>query len=178
MITAEVERVKTIYANAQQHVTLLCEQCGKTNVTQVSAELPAGKLLHVRCGCGHVFFIYIEVRKHYRTPTHLPGKYVKIGEHISQGLEIGRMLVEDLSQTGLRLRTPGKHTCQVEDVIRVDFHLDDPQQLEVNKLAVVKWSNADEVGAAFLDFEAYNDINRDLIREAIRKVSGPEVPNQ
>jgi hypothetical protein len=162
MIVAEVERVKTIYANAQQPVTLLCAQCGKTTVTQVSAEIPPGKLLHVRCGCGHGFCIYIEVRKHYRTPTHLPGQYVKIGEHISQGLERGRMLVEDLSQTGLRLRTTGTHTCQVEDVIRVNFHLDDPQRLAVNKLAVVKWSNAEVVGAAFLDFEAYNDINRDL----------------
>ena len=165
--------VKTIYANHQEQWTLVCEQCGKTKVLNVSDRKQIGRLLKVKCGCGHVFFIRIEGRKYYRKPTMLPGTYVKIGEHISQGLETGTMMVEDLSKTGLRLRTKIKHTIQVEDIIRVRFHLDDARHAEVNKLAVVKWVDAYGVGATFLDFDAYNDTNRalSLYLEAIRKVS-------
>ena len=162
MIASEARPIKTVYANDQKQVTLVCEQCGKTKVMHVSDCPHIGKPLKARCDCGHVFSIRIEGRKFYRKPTTLPGTYVKIGEHISQGLEIGTTMVADLSRGGLRLRTRSMHTCQVEDIIRVSFHLDDRRHTAVNKMAVVKWVDAYGVGVAFLDFEAYNDTNRAL----------------
>jgi hypothetical protein len=161
MIASETMPVKTIYANHQEQWTLVCEQCGQTKVLNGFDRRQIGKPLKVKCGCGHVFFLRLAER-YYRKPTMLLGTYVKIGEHISQGLETGSMMVEDLSRMGLRLRTKIKHTIQVEDMIHVRFHLDDARHTEVNKVAVVKRVDAHGVDAAFLDFEAYNDANRAL----------------
>jgi len=162
MIAMEERLVMTVYAQDRQSITLHCEQCGKCKVTSIPAETPIGKRLKVRCGCGHVFCVRIEGRYAYRKLTTLPGTYVKLARQSAHEPETGRMRVEDLSRWGLRVRTAAQHTCQVDDLIRVSFHLDDPQHSTVHTRAIVKWVNASRMGAAFLDHEVYNDTNRAL----------------
>ena len=155
-------QVKKIYANEQDRGTLLCEQCGAVKVITIADFKHIGKALKVKCGCGHVFFISIEVRKFYRKQASLAGEYVKIDAETAKEREKGKMIVEDLSRTGLGFRTMSKHTLQVHDSIHVRFHLDDAQHSEVSKSAVVKRVDDYAVGAEFLDFDAYNETNRRL----------------
>lgn len=154
--------VKKIYANDNETGTLVCEQCGKSKVIHVSDFKNIGKPLKVKCSCGHMFFISIEVRKFYRKKTHLVGEYTKISENIAQGLERGGMVVEDLSRTGIGFRTNVKHNIHVQDIIRVKFNLDNDKHTEISKSAIVKRVNDFFVGAEFLDFDAYNETNRTL----------------
>ena len=72
------------------------------------------------------------------------------------------MTVEDLSRTGLGFRTKTDHNICVQDLIRVSFILDDNKHSEVNKSAVVRRVHDDFVGAEFLDFDGFNEINRTL----------------
>ncbi|MGE3541041.1 MAG: PilZ domain-containing protein [Candidatus Tectimicrobiota bacterium] len=120
------------------------------------------KPLKVKCPCGHVFMISIEVRKFYRKNTRLTGEYVKISEDMAKGLEKGSMTVEDLSRTGIGFRTKTRHNMRENDIIRVRFTLDNDKQSEVSKSAVVKRVQDTFVGAEFLDFDAYNETNRTL----------------
>ena len=62
----------------------------------------------------------------------------------------------------LGFRTMIKHNLHIHDSIHVRFCLDDAQHSEVRKSAVVKRVDDDSVGAAFLDFDAYNETNRRL----------------
>lgn len=154
--------VKKIYANENEKGTLVCEQCGKSKVINVSDFKNIGKPLKVKCGCGHIFFVSIEVRKFYRKRTSLSGEYVKISDNVSKGLEKGSMIVEDLSRTGIGFRTKIKHNIHVQDIIRVKFSLDNDKTTEVSKSAIVKRVGEFFVGAEFLDFDVYNETNRTL----------------
>ncbi len=154
--------VKKVYANENEKGTIVCEQCGKIKAINVSEFKSFGKPLKVKCGCGHIFFISIEVRKFYRKSTRLVGEYVKISEDMTKGLEKGSIIVEDLSRTGIGFRTKNKHSIRTNDIIRVRFMLDNGKQSEVSKSAVVKRVDEAFVGAEFLDFDAYNETNRTL----------------
>lgn len=155
-------KVKKIYANEHEKGTLVCEQCGKTRIINVSDFKNIGKPLKVKCNCGHAFFISIEVRKFYRKKTSLTGEYFKISNDVSKGLEKGTMIVEDVSRTGIGFRTKLRHNIGVHDVIRVKFSLDNDKQTEVTKSAVVKRVNEQFIGAEFIDFDGYNETNRTL----------------
>jgi hypothetical protein len=155
-------QVKKIYADEQDRGTLLCEQCATIKVITITNFKNIGRALKVKCGCGHVFLISIEVRKFYRKQARLAGEYMKIDAETAKELEKGRMTVEDLSRTGLGFRTMSKHNLHVHDSIHVRFYLDDAQHSEVSKSAVVKRVDDYTVGAEFLDFDAYNDTNRRL----------------
>src|SRR6266487_4154362 len=119
--------IKKIYANDDEKGTLICEKCGKTRVVDLSNFKNIGKPLKVKCGCGHFFFVRIEIRKFYRKSTHLSGEYIKISNDATKGLEKGAMTVEDLSRTGLGFRTKTPHNIRMEDMLRVRFILDDAQ---------------------------------------------------
>ena len=154
--------VRKIYVNDNEKGTLICEKCGKTRVINFSDFKNIGKPLKVKCGCGHFFFVSIEVRKFYRKSTHLSGEYIKISNDTAKGLEKGAMTVEDLSRTGLGFRTQTPHNIRIKDMIRVRFTLDDVQRSEVHKSAIVKRILQDFVGAEFVDFDAFSEANRTL----------------
>jgi Arc/MetJ family transcription regulator len=152
--------VKTIRLNAQGHGVLVCDQCGKTKVAQLAEVAHRGKLLHIKCSCGHRFMVSIEARRFYRKQTHLPGAYAKTNRDRGTILEQGSMTVEDMSRTGLRLRLTRSHTLRVHDVIEVRFTLDNAQHSAVRKQARVMWVDGSCVGAAWLDSDVFNDTNR------------------
>ena len=154
--------IKKIYANDDEKGTLICEKCGKTRVVDLSNFKNIGKPLKVKCGCGHFFFVSLEIRKFYRKSTQLSGEYIKISNDVSKGLEKGVMTVEDLSRTGLKFRTKISHNIRMEDMLRVRFILDDTQHSEVHKGAIVKWVTNYVVGAEFVDFDTFNEANRTL----------------
>ena len=154
--------IKKIYVNDNEKGTLICEKCGKTRVINLSDLKNVGKPLKIKCGCGHFFFVSVEVRKFYRKSTHLSGEYSKISHDATKGLEKGAMTVEDLSRTGVGFRTKTPHNIRVKDMLRVRFTLDDGQRSEVNKSAIVKRISNYFVGAEFVDFDAFNETNRIL----------------
>lgn len=148
--------VKTVYAQENGKVTVVCEQCGYTRVFTVSDVVQvAGQPRRVRCRCKHEFFISIEVRKFYRKHTQLPGEYCLRSAQTSIEQEQGAMTVEDVSMSGLKFRTEGQHSLQVDDTIDVKFTLDNTQRSEVSQRAVVKRVDDQCVSAAFIDLAAY-----------------------
>ena len=154
--------VKKIYPQDNKGI-LVCEQCGKTKVLNIADIKIIGEPLKVRCGCGHAFFISIEVRKFYRKKTKLPGEYGHIGENASRRPDKRRMIVEDLSRGGLGFSTERPHNLRVQDTIQVKFNLDDAKRSEVSRRAVVRRADDYFVGAEFLDFDVYSDSNRALV---------------
>ncbi len=154
--------IKKILANAEGKGTLVCAQCGNRRIMDVAYYSNVGKPLKVKCSCGHVFFVSIEVRKFYRKHTKFAGEYILVSKTATPTLEKGRMRVEDLSRTGLGFRTYDMHNIHVQDLLRVRFVLDDPQHSNINKSAVVRRVEGFYVGAEFLDFDAFDDNNRTL----------------
>ena len=77
-------------------------------------------------------------------------------------LEQGRLIVEDISRTGIGFRILNNHTVQPNDVLAVTFTLDDKQQTRIQKSVRVRRIDNYFVGAEFLDHDAYTDTNRML----------------
>ena len=152
--------VKKIYSPDNATATLLCEQCGKTRVINISAVKSNPQ--KIRCSCRHEFFVSIEVRKFYRKQTRLPGEYVHLSEKTSQRPDKRRMIVENLSRGGLGFSTERPHNLRVQDMIQVTFHLDDAKRSAITKRAVVRRAEGYSVGAEFLDLDTSSDSNRAL----------------
>ncbi|MGE3537099.1 MAG: PilZ domain-containing protein [Candidatus Tectimicrobiota bacterium] len=153
---------QTIYANLHEPILLTCEQCGRSKKIPLEAVKDHTQPLKVQCPCGAAFRVGIIVRKFYRKKTQLSGTYVKRGVMTNNVMERGRMVVEDLSRTGVGLRTLCKHTLAPDDIIALTFTLDDQQRTTIQRTAQVKRVHDLFIGAAWVDQDAYTSENRML----------------
>jgi PilZ domain len=152
----------TIYANLNESVTFVCKQCRHSIVLKATAAKDLPQPLTIQCPCGATFELNIGIRGFYRKKTCLPGKYVKYNTQTGHILEQGRMLVEDISRTGLGLRTLCRHTILVNDVLSLTFTLDDKQKTYIQKSVRVRRIDDRFIGAEFVDHDAYTETNRIL----------------
>src|SRR5262245_23482558 len=109
-----------IYVNKKNEITLICSQCGRVRMQTLPSPELIGKQLKIKCSCRHVFFACIDARRHYRKRVRLNGKCSTVNaagpfEHI---------IVEDISHSGIRFRTPWKNQCKVGGILRMTFVLD------------------------------------------------------
>lgn len=153
---------QTIYANLNEPVQLTCEQCGRSKKVPLEVFHDRTKPLKVQCPCGTAFRVAIVVRKFYRKQTRLYGVYVKRGVMTANVMEQGRMVIQDLSRTGVGLQTLAKHTLSPDDVVALTFTLDDQQQTPIQRTARVKRVSGLFIGAEWIDQDAYTTENRML----------------
>ena len=151
-----------IYTNLSESVTLVCEQCHRSRALQAATVKDLPQPLKVRCPCGVTFGVNIIIRQFYRKKTRLLGTYVKHDPQTKQILEQGRMVVEDISRTGIGLRTLGRHAILVNDVLSVIFTLDDKQKTDIQKSVRARRIDDRFIGAEFVDHDTYTDTNRIL----------------
>ena len=151
-----------IYTNLSESVTLVCEQCHRSRALQAAAVKDLPQPLKVRCPCGATFGVNIIIRQFYRKKTRLLGTYVKHDPQTKQILEQGRMVVEDISRTGIGLRTLGRHAILVNEVLSVIFTLDDKQKTDIQKSVRARRIDDRFIGAEFVDHDTYTDTNRIL----------------
>jgi hypothetical protein len=154
--------VKTIFTDADDQAMIVCEDCGKTKRVHAANFRGFSKPLKVQCGCGATFFVRLELRKFYRKETRLDGEYSKLDSHSRSSVERGKIFVEDLSRTGIGFRTTITHNIRVNEVVVVQFVLDDSQKTEIRKSAIVRRIEEQFIGAEFLDFDSYSNENRRL----------------
>jgi hypothetical protein len=154
--------VKTIFTNADGQAMIVCEHCGITKSVRAAAFREFLKPLKVQCRCGATFFVRLELRKFYRKETRLNGEYSKLDSSGRSSVEKGKIFVEDLSRTGIGFCTTITHNMRVNEVVVVQFVLDDRQKTEIRKRAIVRRIEEQFIGAEFLDFDSYSNDNRTL----------------
>jgi PilZ domain len=152
----------TIYANLSENVILVCEQCHRSKAVQAAVVKDLPQPLKVKCPCGVTFGVNIIIRQFYRKKTRLPGVYIKRNTLTGKILEQGKMIVEDISRTGIGLRISSPHTILINDVLAITFTLDDKQQTDIHKSVRVRRIDNYFIGAEFIDHDAYSDTNRIL----------------
>jgi hypothetical protein len=155
-------KTQVIYANFTETVTLACEACHRSKTLQATDVKDLPQPLKVRCPCGALFGVTVVIRPFYRKKTQLPGTYAKCEAQTNKILEQGRMVVANISRTGLGLRTVCRHNVRVNDVLLVTFTLDDKQKTAIRKAVRVRRIDDSFIGGEFLDHDAYTDTNRIL----------------
>ena len=146
--------VEKVYITSKKMATFCCPKCQKTKTVNVSQYADLDKIIkvNVKCPCGYAYTSILEKRKKYRKETNLHGTYTQIinGKEAGGGL----MKVVDLSISGMKLKIGGNHGCKIGDVIRVEFHLDDPQRSQIIKKVIIRNIMADEIGTELAPTEA------------------------
>ena len=140
-----------VYPAADGQAGILCPHCLKRTTIDASKYVDVQRPLKVQCGCGHTFAVIFKARKFNRKDVHLPGRYTK---SVADGPEM--IILKDLSLTGLKFQTRLAHDIQVDDVLKVDFVLDNPQGSRIVKTVRVKYVQGRVIGAEFRDRQAYN----------------------
>lgn len=136
-------------------VNIACPRCRKHKSANVSAfkesHVEAHKSLKIKCVCGHAFEIAIDTRRHPRKNTSLTGAYIKFQARKSDAH--GFFIVENISMTGLKLRTRAPHYVQVGDVLKINLILDDKEGSEIWASLQVKHVGDFTIGGAFCDLK-------------------------
>ncbi len=140
-----------VYPAENGQAVIICPQCMKHSTIDASAYMYSHKSLKVGCRCGHKFPVVFDTRKFYRKELHLPGQYTK-----SPSDDPELLTIEDLSYTGVKFRTSFSHKIQVDDVLIIDFILDNKQRSRLVKTIRVKHVQGQVIGAEFRDRQAYS----------------------
>jgi hypothetical protein len=140
-----------IYVDEHGEGTVTCPNCEKSKRVNFVKFKSAREPLKVKCICGSLFKIIVELRNYYRKSTQLPGNYTTPGSNKS-----GSIIVEDVSLSGIGFRTRLKHNLQIGEVIDLRFELDNSVRSEIVKRAVVKRLHDQFVGAEFCDLRAFD----------------------
>jgi len=143
-----------VYITSKQTATFVCPKCERSKRVNVSRYVNLDKMVKVKvkCPCGYTYTSLLEKRKKYRKETNLHGSYIRIvdGKVVSRGL----MTVQDLSTTGMKLHINGNHGCEVGDVLKVEFYLDDFQRSFIRKKVIVRNVFNSEIGTELAPTEA------------------------
>ncbi|BCS95784.1 hypothetical protein DSLASN_14160 [Desulfoluna limicola] len=149
-----------IFLGNSTSATFVCPECERSRTSDVSKLLTAKAQLKIKCTCkcGHVFSVVIERRKYYRKTLDLSG--------VAFTDESGRkfiMTVKDLSRSGCRIKINSSFPFAVDDVIQVEFSLDDKDRAFISKQAVIRSINGPSLGLEFTEIEKYDKIGQYLM---------------
>jgi hypothetical protein len=152
----------TLYVNFMDMVILACDACHRSKTLPAATVKDLPQPLKVRCPCGAVFGVTVVIRSCYRKPTRLPGTYATRDAQTGQMQTRGRMIVENLSRTGLAFRPLLPPPVRLDEVLLVAFTLDDLQHTPIEKAVRVRLIADGCIGGEFLDHGAFTDTNRIL----------------
>ncbi|MDI6795876.1 MAG: PilZ domain-containing protein [Desulfatibacillaceae bacterium] len=133
------------YVNPDFTALLVCPHCGMSRSTNVEKYAENKDPLRVKCRCAVIYGVNLEFRRQYRKKTNLPGRYTIMGPPN----RIGPMIVVNVSMGGIGFVTKGINPLKVGDKVEVDFKLDDVNQSQVKRNAVVRVVDESFVGVQF-----------------------------
>ena len=140
------------YVTDDLNTEIRCASCNRAKMLNVSGFIEAQSIIkfEAKCTCGNSFISFLERRKHYRKSTNLVGTF----ENCSKPDEdIGLLIIKDLSRTGMKLEISGKNDIQADDILLVQFHLDDAIRSQLNKMVIVKNHDNQFLGTEFAPTE-------------------------
>ena len=138
--------------------TFICPKCEKTKTVDVTKYAQLDQTVKVKstCACGHTWTSVLEKRKQYRKGVNLVGIYI----HIVDGKEVdkGNMTIVDLSAGGVKLKLNVARDFNPDDLLKIEFRLDDKKRTLMNKTVIVRNVSGSYVGAAFSGSDAYDPV--------------------
>lgn len=142
-----------LYVNVENQASITCPQCNTVKVANVGPFKGSRKPLTVKCRCGWIFHAILETRKFYRKSVHLIGHYAKAGTP-----NYVRMVVENLSLSGIGFRVKGRTTVKIGDRLIIKVALNNKAQTEIVKeitVRVVKQTDDAFIGGEFCDTRTF-----------------------
>ncbi len=158
--------VTKLYLNQDNKVICSCPQCPKSRVVDASKLLGHKGQIKVRYSfccekClknddkkNNEVVAVIERRKFYRKKIEVPGQLVDANK------QRYLVLISDLSRTGIRLVTKVANLFHVDDILTVEFHLDDVNRTFIEKELTIKRISESAIEAEFTVSQSYSQCDK------------------
>lgn len=147
------ETPQKIFIADQDIATFQCPKCKMAKEANVSKfkKMATAVTLNVKCPCGNTFPVTLERRKYYRKQAKFSGKFHFAP--LAGADQTGHMTVLDISKGGLKIKIGSPPRFKKDDILEVQFHLDNKNQTEIRKQVYVKNIMGDIVNVEFCAFD-------------------------
>lgn len=136
--TMSTETAQRINISDKDTAIFQCPKCNISKEANVSKykKIKTSVTLKVKCPCGYAYSVTLERRKFYRKETKFEGKFnfsPLVGED-----QKGLMTVLDISKGGLKFKMSSTPLFQKDDILEVEFKLDNKNNTLVRKQVYVR----------------------------------------
>ena len=145
----EVER---FFVKPDNTVDIKCPYCRTVKTVPVAKIKDSKKVIEVKCLCRKVFNVLLEFRKMYRKETELKGRYV----NQSCDNDEGSIIISNISMNGLGFHIVGAHKIAQDNILKVEFRLDDEQKTFIARRVKVREVQGDFAGVEFVNVDQYD----------------------
>ena len=137
------------HVNGANNAAFFCPHCHKPFSISVTEYKDIKHTLTLRCNCSRQFRILLNFRRYQRKEVIIVGEAI----NLSQGSKARTVItLMNLSMGGLRFKVLEPSTIQQGDKIRVRFTLDSPEEIQIDKEAIVRNKVNNEYGCEFTSF--------------------------
>ena len=147
------ETPQKIFLTDQDTASFQCPKCNASKEANVSKykKMSTSVTLKVKCPCGNEYSVTLERRKYYRKETKFPGKFIFAS--LFGDDQKGPMTVLDISKGGLKFKTLSTPIFQKDDIVEVEFNLDNKNRTPIKKQVHVRNIKDNFVNAEFCSFD-------------------------
>lgn len=150
-------KVQNTFVTGNNTASIRCPECNTVKITPVSKFRNIAHTLKTRCGCGCIFIVSLDFRRHYRKPTKLAGFYTLNSAGSNGG---GRMQLFNISRSGVGFTVSGIHNISEGQRARITFTLDNKKETQIAKDVIVKSIRKKNIIGC--EFEDKGQLGKDL----------------
>jgi hypothetical protein len=148
------------FVNSNLMATFSCPCCDKSRQMDVSKFLESEKQvkLKCKCSCKHIFSAILERRRSFRKEKFFHGHMVKTQrkDYVSRELIKSKIIVKNISIDGIRIKTLEKIPLKKEEIIEIEFKLNDPKIPKISREVRMKnFLSPVDIGCEFLSNDHY-----------------------
>jgi hypothetical protein len=145
----EVER---FFVKPDDTVDMKCPHCRTVKTVPIKKLKNPKKVIEVKCFCRKIFNVALEFRKMYRKDVELKGRYV----NQSRENDEGSIIISNISMNGLGFYINGAHKIGLDNILSVEFRLDDDQKTFISREVVVREVQGNFAGVEFVNVDRYD----------------------
>lgn len=161
------KNIQRVFVKSDDRATINCPECQLAKTVAVGKFRSNRHIIKVRCTCDHSFPVSLDFRKFYRKKTALSGTYATPTSSLDSKksrpagvyglqtptMDIGHILVTNVSCGGIQFTTPGSHTIKIGQEARIVFTLDDRRHTQISRRVIVQSVADNIIGCRFFDNE-------------------------
>jgi len=160
---------KKVYLNRNKEGYVNCSHCGKAQKISIrDSESHIAK--EIACSCSSVTDFHLEQRQHFRKDVEFIGTFKKVYPDTSA---MGKVIIEDISRTGMRFKTVTRNYLKKDDIIHIRFALKDSHDSLIAEDGVVRFVKGPYVG---LEFQHLSEHSKKLIGFYLMQFASTPLP--
>ena len=159
-LTKKHSSCQAVHVNLHNSATVICPHCEIRYTVNAGKVTTRGRRYKLRCKCGQSLSVFFEFRENPRRELYVDGYYRLIREVYVRGTVrtdatsegFVRVLVQNISRTGIGFIVPTGHELKVEDRLEIMFTLDDAERSRIERNAIVRRiAEGNYLGCEFTD---------------------------